>query len=141
MYLPCSSSAIFLLISHCLKLIYELAKSLLQFSLSCVSLSYVAAQVEVLSAALRASSLDPQEETMASVGKGIDSQTELTINDQQNFKPILGDIVPLIGDTVEVRSEFYTLFFFPHWDFQGSSNRAVFCVHTVIAAKCFLLFG
>uniref|UniRef100_A0A8C5TIZ1 Serine/threonine-protein phosphatase 4 regulatory subunit 1 n=1 Tax=Malurus cyaneus samueli TaxID=2593467 RepID=A0A8C5TIZ1_9PASS len=61
----------------------------------------VKAQVEVLSAALRASSLDPQEETMASVGKGTDSQTELTINDQQSFKPILGDIVPLIGDTVE----------------------------------------
>ncbi|XP_065485104.1 serine/threonine-protein phosphatase 4 regulatory subunit 1 isoform X5 [Caloenas nicobarica] len=61
----------------------------------------VKAQVEVLSAALRASSLDPQEETMASVGKGTDSQTELTISDQQNFKPILGDIVPLIGDTVE----------------------------------------
>ncbi|XP_064512951.1 serine/threonine-protein phosphatase 4 regulatory subunit 1 isoform X8 [Pseudopipra pipra] len=61
----------------------------------------VKAQVEVLSAALRASSLDPQEETMASISKGTDSQTELTINDQQSFKPILGDIVPLIGDTVE----------------------------------------
>ncbi|XP_049686226.1 serine/threonine-protein phosphatase 4 regulatory subunit 1-like isoform X4 [Accipiter gentilis] len=59
-------------------------------------------QVEVLSAALRASSLDPQEETMASVRKGTESQTELTISDQQNFKPILGDIVPLIGDTVEL---------------------------------------
>ena len=62
--------------------------------------------MEVLSAALRASSLDPEEETMASVSKGTDSQTELTINDQQNFKPILGGIVPLIGDTVEVRTEF-----------------------------------
>ncbi|XP_065524060.1 serine/threonine-protein phosphatase 4 regulatory subunit 1 isoform X3 [Lathamus discolor] len=61
----------------------------------------VKAQVEVLSAALIASSLDPQEETMASVGKGTDSQTELTISNQQNFKPILDDIVPLIGDTVE----------------------------------------
>ncbi|XP_069709974.1 serine/threonine-protein phosphatase 4 regulatory subunit 1 isoform X3 [Phaenicophaeus curvirostris] len=61
----------------------------------------VKAQVEVLSAALRASSLDPQEETVTSMGKGTDSQTELTINEQQNFKPILGDIVPLIGDTVE----------------------------------------
>lgn len=67
--------------------------------------------MEVLSAALRASSLDPQEETVASVGKGTDAQTELTISDQQNFKPILGDIVPLIGDTVEVRSKFCTLFF------------------------------
>ena len=88
------------------KLICGLAKSLLQFSLSCISLSYAAAQVEVLSAALRASSLDPQEETMASVGKGTDSQTELTINDQQKFKPVLADIMPLIGDTVEVSSEF-----------------------------------
>ncbi|XP_038029769.1 serine/threonine-protein phosphatase 4 regulatory subunit 1 isoform X2 [Anas platyrhynchos] len=61
----------------------------------------VKAQVEVLSAALRASSLDPQEETTSSVGKGTDSQAELTISDQQNFKPILGDIVPLIGDAVE----------------------------------------
>ncbi|XP_061851070.1 serine/threonine-protein phosphatase 4 regulatory subunit 1 isoform X7 [Colius striatus] len=61
----------------------------------------VKAQVEVLSAALRASSLDPQEETMASVSTGTDSQTDLTINDQQNFKPILDEIVPLIGDTVE----------------------------------------
>ncbi|KFP22038.1 Serine/threonine-protein phosphatase 4 regulatory subunit 1, partial [Egretta garzetta] len=61
----------------------------------------VKAQVEVLSAALRASSLDPQEETMASISKETDSHSELTINDQQNFKPMLGDIVPLIGDTVE----------------------------------------
>lgn len=91
----------------------DLLNVLLQFSLSWISLSCTAAQVEVLSAALRASSLDPQEETMASVGKGTDSQTELTINDQQSFKPILGDIVPLIGDTVEVRREFL-LSFFPH---------------------------
>lgn len=79
-------------------------------SVSCISLLYAAAQVEVLSAALRASSLDPQEETMASISKETDSHSELTINDQQNFKPMLGDIVPLIGDTVEVRSEFCTLF-------------------------------
>lgn len=81
-------------------------------SVSYISLSYAAAQVEVLSAALIASSLGPQEETMASVGKGTDSQTELTINDQQNFKPILDDIVPLIGDSVEVRSKLCTLGFF-----------------------------
>ncbi|XP_067146808.1 serine/threonine-protein phosphatase 4 regulatory subunit 1 isoform X4 [Apteryx mantelli] len=61
----------------------------------------VKAQVEVLSAALRASNLDPQEETTVGIGKGTDSQNELSIKDQQNFKPILGDIVPLIGDTVE----------------------------------------
>ncbi|XP_025903066.1 serine/threonine-protein phosphatase 4 regulatory subunit 1, partial [Nothoprocta perdicaria] len=61
----------------------------------------VKAQVEVLSAALRASSLDPQEETTVGTGKGTDSQSDLSIKDQQNFKPILGDIVPLIGDTVE----------------------------------------
>ncbi|XP_030301365.1 serine/threonine-protein phosphatase 4 regulatory subunit 1 isoform X3 [Calypte anna] len=61
----------------------------------------VKAQVEVLSAALRASSLDPQEETMGSISKATDSETEITINDQQSFKPILSDIVPLIGDTGE----------------------------------------
>lgn len=63
-----------------------------------------AAQVEMLSAALRASTLHP-EEPMANAGKGTESQTELTINDQQSFKPILSDVVPLIGDT-EVRREF-----------------------------------
>lgn len=83
---------------------------LLQTSLSSLSLSYAAAQVEVLSAALRASSLNPQEETVASIGKGTDSQTELTSSDQQNFQPIMSDIVPLIGDTVEVRS--FVLFYF-----------------------------
>lgn len=77
------------------------------------SFSYAAAQVEVLSAALRASSLDPQEETTSSVGKGTDSQAELTISDQQNFKPILGDIVPLIGDAVEVRCVLCASVFFP----------------------------
>lgn len=97
-----------------------------------------AAQVEVLSAALRASSLDPQEETTASVGKGTDSQAELTISDQQNFKPILGDIVPLIGDTVEVRCLLCA--FFPRSDFQGSSNRAVICICAVLAVKSFLLW-
>lgn len=86
---------------------------MLPSSLSCVS-PYAAAQVEVLSAALRASSLDPPEEPMTSVGKGTESQTELTIDDQHNFKPIVGDIVPLIGDTVEVRSEFCTLLGFFH---------------------------
>ncbi|KAM7176982.1 serine/threonine-protein phosphatase 4 regulatory subunit 1 isoform 2-T2 [Macrochelys suwanniensis] len=56
----------------------------------------VKAQVEVLSAALRASSLDPQEETTAGIGKGMDSQ-----NDQLNYKLIQDDTVPLISDTVE----------------------------------------
>uniref|UniRef100_A0A8C9FF76 Putative WW-binding domain-containing protein n=1 Tax=Pavo cristatus TaxID=9049 RepID=A0A8C9FF76_PAVCR len=92
----------------------------------------VKAQVEVLSAALRASSLNPQEETEASIGKGTDSQTELTSSDQQNFKPILSDIVPLIGDTVEVRSNFCALPLPPPTDFHGSSNRAVFCFCAVI---------
>ncbi|OXB66464.1 hypothetical protein ASZ78_007514 [Callipepla squamata] len=61
----------------------------------------VKAQVEVLSAALRASSLNPQEETVSGIGTGTDSQTELTSSDQQHFKPVLSDIVPLIGDSVE----------------------------------------
>uniref|UniRef100_A0A8C3IZ61 Serine/threonine-protein phosphatase 4 regulatory subunit 1 n=1 Tax=Chrysemys picta bellii TaxID=8478 RepID=A0A8C3IZ61_CHRPI len=61
----------------------------------------VKAQVEVLSAALRASSLDPQEETMAGVGQGMDSQNELSIKDQLNYKLIQDDPVPLISDAVE----------------------------------------
>ncbi|TFK12349.1 ras-related protein Rab-5A [Platysternon megacephalum] len=61
----------------------------------------VKAQVEVLSAALRASSLDPQEETTAGVGKGMDSQNELSIKDQLNYKLIQDDTVPLISDAVE----------------------------------------
>nr|XP_048696211.1 serine/threonine-protein phosphatase 4 regulatory subunit 1 isoform X2 [Caretta caretta] len=60
----------------------------------------VKAQVEVLSAALRASSLDPQEET-AGIGKGMDSQNELSIKDQLNYKLIHDDTVSLISDTVE----------------------------------------
>ncbi|XP_048696214.2 serine/threonine-protein phosphatase 4 regulatory subunit 1 isoform X4 [Caretta caretta] len=61
----------------------------------------VKAQVEVLSAALRASSLDPQEETTAGIGKGMDSQNELSIKDQLNYKLIHDDTVSLISDTVE----------------------------------------
>ncbi|XP_010291772.1 PREDICTED: serine/threonine-protein phosphatase 4 regulatory subunit 1-like, partial [Phaethon lepturus] len=80
----------------------------------------VKAQVEVLSAALRASSLDPQEETMASAGKELDSHTELTINDQQNFKPILGDIVPLIGDTENMDSTLHYI----HNDSDLSTNSS-----------------
>ncbi|KAM6276282.1 serine/threonine-protein phosphatase 4 regulatory subunit 1 isoform 7-T7 [Spheniscus humboldti] len=80
----------------------------------------VKAQVEVLSAALRASSLDPQEETMASIGKETDSQTELTINEQQNFKPILGDIVPLIGDTENMDSTLHYI----HNDSDLSTNSS-----------------
>ncbi|XP_077666571.1 serine/threonine-protein phosphatase 4 regulatory subunit 1 isoform X1 [Eretmochelys imbricata] len=61
----------------------------------------VKAQVEVLSAALRASSLDPQEETTAGIGKGMDSQNELSIKDQLNYKLIHDDTVSLISNTVE----------------------------------------
>ncbi|XP_033010784.1 serine/threonine-protein phosphatase 4 regulatory subunit 1 isoform X6 [Lacerta agilis] len=61
----------------------------------------VKAQVEVLSAALRASSLDPQEETTAGIGKSVDSQNELSIKDQLSFTSIQDNPVPLINDTVE----------------------------------------
>ncbi|XP_074843553.1 serine/threonine-protein phosphatase 4 regulatory subunit 1 isoform X3 [Carettochelys insculpta] len=61
----------------------------------------VKAQVEVLSAALRASTLDPQEETAAGIGKGMESQNELSIKDQLNYKLIQDENVPLISDTVE----------------------------------------
>uniref|UniRef100_A0A7M4ET89 Protein phosphatase 4 regulatory subunit 1 n=1 Tax=Crocodylus porosus TaxID=8502 RepID=A0A7M4ET89_CROPO len=60
----------------------------------------VKAQVEVLSAALRASSLDPQEET-SGIGKGMYSQNDLDVKDQLNSKLIQDDTVPLISDTVE----------------------------------------
>ncbi|XP_067403893.1 serine/threonine-protein phosphatase 4 regulatory subunit 1 isoform X2 [Emydura macquarii macquarii] len=61
----------------------------------------VKAQVEMLSAALRASSLEPQEETMAGIGKGMDSQNELSIKEKRNCKLIEDDTLPLISDTVE----------------------------------------
>ncbi|XP_028593189.2 serine/threonine-protein phosphatase 4 regulatory subunit 1 isoform X5 [Podarcis muralis] len=61
----------------------------------------VKAQVEVLSAALRASSLDPQEETTAGIGKSVDSQNELSIKDHLSFTSIQDDPVPLINDTAE----------------------------------------
>uniref|UniRef100_A0A670IG84 Serine/threonine-protein phosphatase 4 regulatory subunit 1 n=1 Tax=Podarcis muralis TaxID=64176 RepID=A0A670IG84_PODMU len=60
------------------------------------------AQVEVLSAALRASSLDPQEETTAGIGKSVDSQNELSIKDHLSFTSIQDDPVPLINDTAEL---------------------------------------
>ncbi|XP_053252510.1 serine/threonine-protein phosphatase 4 regulatory subunit 1 isoform X8 [Podarcis raffonei] len=61
----------------------------------------VKAQVEVLSAALRASSLDPQEETTSGIGKSVDSQNELSIKDHLSFTSIQDDPVPLINDTAE----------------------------------------
>ncbi|XP_064006285.1 serine/threonine-protein phosphatase 4 regulatory subunit 1 isoform X4 [Pogoniulus pusillus] len=79
----------------------------------------VKAQVEMLSAALRASTLRP-EEPMANAGKGTDSQTELTINDQQSFKPILSDVVPLIGDTENMDSTLHYI----HNDSDLSTNSS-----------------
>ncbi|KAJ7338685.1 hypothetical protein JRQ81_012587 [Phrynocephalus forsythii] len=61
----------------------------------------VKAQVEVLSAALRASSLEPQEEVAASVGKSVDCLSEMTVKDQLNCKIIQDNTVPLINDAVE----------------------------------------
>ncbi|KAM3841712.1 serine/threonine-protein phosphatase 4 regulatory subunit 1 [Vipera latastei] len=61
----------------------------------------VKAQVEVLSAALRASSLDPQEEPAASMGKLSNCQNEVCIKDQLNCTLIQDDTVPLINDVVE----------------------------------------
>lgn len=62
------------------------------------------AQVEVLSAALRASSLDPQEETAAGIGKSVDCQKELSLKDKLKCKFIQDDTVPLINDAVEVNT-------------------------------------
>ncbi|ELV12752.1 Serine/threonine-protein phosphatase 4 regulatory subunit 1 [Tupaia chinensis] len=60
----------------------------------------VKAQVEVLSAALRASSLDAHEETI-STEKRSDLQDELGINELPNCKINQDDSVPLISDAVE----------------------------------------
>ncbi|XP_044282252.1 serine/threonine-protein phosphatase 4 regulatory subunit 1 isoform X1 [Varanus komodoensis] len=61
----------------------------------------VKAQVEVLSAALRASSLDPLEEASAGTGRSADCPNELTIKDQLNCNLNQDDTVPLINDAVE----------------------------------------
>uniref|UniRef100_A0A2K6FQ73 Serine/threonine-protein phosphatase 4 regulatory subunit 1 n=1 Tax=Propithecus coquereli TaxID=379532 RepID=A0A2K6FQ73_PROCO len=60
----------------------------------------VKAQVDVLSAALRASSLDAQEEP-SSTEKKNDLQDELGINELPNCKINQDDSVPLISDAVE----------------------------------------
>ncbi|XP_006891496.1 PREDICTED: serine/threonine-protein phosphatase 4 regulatory subunit 1-like [Elephantulus edwardii] len=60
----------------------------------------VKAQVEVLSAALRASHLDAHEETL-SIEKTSDLQDELGINELPNVKINQDDSVPLISDSVE----------------------------------------
>ncbi|XP_075849800.1 serine/threonine-protein phosphatase 4 regulatory subunit 1 isoform X2 [Microcebus murinus] len=60
----------------------------------------VKAQVDVLSAALRASSLDAQEET-SSAEKKSDLQDEPGINELPNCKINQDDSVPLISDAVE----------------------------------------
>ncbi|XP_033034239.1 serine/threonine-protein phosphatase 4 regulatory subunit 1 isoform X4 [Trachypithecus francoisi] len=60
----------------------------------------VKAQVEVLSAALRASSLDVHEETI-NIEKRSDLQDELGINELPNCKINQEDSVPLISDAVE----------------------------------------
>lgn len=60
--------------------------------------------MEVLSAALRASSLDPQEETAAGIGKSADCQNELSMKDQQTCTLIQDEAVPLINDAVEVNA-------------------------------------
>ncbi|XP_063509968.1 serine/threonine-protein phosphatase 4 regulatory subunit 1 isoform X11 [Pongo pygmaeus] len=60
----------------------------------------VKAQVEVLSAALRASSLDAHEETV-SIEKRSDVQDELDVNELPNCKINQEDSVPLISDAVE----------------------------------------
>ncbi|XP_054840611.1 serine/threonine-protein phosphatase 4 regulatory subunit 1 isoform X2 [Eublepharis macularius] len=61
----------------------------------------VKAQVEVLSAALRASGLDPLEEATAGIGKLADCQNELRIKDQLNCKLIQDDTVPSLNNAVE----------------------------------------
>ncbi|KAL8182313.1 UNVERIFIED_CONTAM: hypothetical protein K2H54_052749 [Gekko kuhli] len=59
------------------------------------------AQVEVLSAALRASGLDPLEEATTRIDKLADCQSELRIKDQLNCKLIQDDTVPSLNNAVE----------------------------------------
>ncbi|XP_060099996.1 serine/threonine-protein phosphatase 4 regulatory subunit 1 isoform X1 [Heteronotia binoei] len=61
----------------------------------------VKAQVEVLSAALRASGLDPLEEATASIDKLVDGQSELGIKDKLNCELIQDDTVPSLTNAVE----------------------------------------
>lgn len=63
--------------------------------------------MEVLSAALRASSLDVHEET-TNVEKRSDLQDELGINELPNYKINQEDSVPLISDAVEVTNSVFT---------------------------------
>ncbi|KAM9097083.1 serine/threonine-protein phosphatase 4 regulatory subunit 1 isoform X2 [Sarcophilus harrisii] len=59
------------------------------------------AQVEVLSAALRATSMDTQEEKMVNLDREDDLQDEILIKELQNCKINQDDPVPLINDNVE----------------------------------------
>uniref|UniRef100_A0A4X2LZ02 Serine/threonine-protein phosphatase 4 regulatory subunit 1 n=1 Tax=Vombatus ursinus TaxID=29139 RepID=A0A4X2LZ02_VOMUR len=61
----------------------------------------VKAQVEVLSAALRATSMDTQEEKLVTLGREDDLQDEILIKELQNCKINQDDPVPLINDSVE----------------------------------------
>uniref|UniRef100_A0A7N4V6Z5 Protein phosphatase 4 regulatory subunit 1 n=1 Tax=Sarcophilus harrisii TaxID=9305 RepID=A0A7N4V6Z5_SARHA len=61
----------------------------------------VKAQVEVLSAALRATSMDTQEEKMVNLDREDDLQDEILIKELQNCKINQDDPVPLINDNVE----------------------------------------
>ncbi|XP_038602576.1 serine/threonine-protein phosphatase 4 regulatory subunit 1 isoform X1 [Tachyglossus aculeatus] len=61
----------------------------------------VKAQLEVLSAALRASSLDTQEEMMDNLDRENDLQDEQRVKDLLNCKLTQDDSVPLINDAVE----------------------------------------
>ncbi|XP_077208868.1 serine/threonine-protein phosphatase 4 regulatory subunit 1 isoform X2 [Paroedura picta] len=61
----------------------------------------IKAQVEVLSAALRASGLDPLEEAATGIDKLENCQNEPRIKDQLNCKLIQDDTVPSLNSTVE----------------------------------------
>ncbi|XP_069072654.1 serine/threonine-protein phosphatase 4 regulatory subunit 1 isoform X1 [Pleurodeles waltl] len=61
----------------------------------------VQAQVDVLSAALRATNLESQEERSSSVNKEINSHDNLIRQDRLTSKRILDNSVPLISDAIE----------------------------------------
>ncbi|XP_074064858.1 serine/threonine-protein phosphatase 4 regulatory subunit 1 isoform X3 [Macrotis lagotis] len=79
------------------------------------------AQVEVLSAALRATSMDTQEEKMVSLVREDDLQDEILIKELQNCNINQDDPVPLINDSVESMDSAINYF---HNDSDLSTNNS-----------------
>ncbi|XP_069469482.1 serine/threonine-protein phosphatase 4 regulatory subunit 1 isoform X2 [Ambystoma mexicanum] len=81
----------------------------------------VKAQVDVLSAALRASSLDSQEETFSKLDKENRCHANVSRQDRLNYKRILDNSVPLITDAIESTE---SAFRYIHNDSDFSTNSS-----------------